>query len=691
MSQFNPLSGTCDTKPVAHPKNLRSVISCPNNAVSPRLRHMSMDNLHSMSPSPKKNLQKSESQSTTAIHDFDVTKKVAYKRRLAPQGMRDSNSNSSFFGLPQGVDNKSKLSKNNLTLFNKRMGLGQRSASTGISGIEDSNHKVERRLSTNTLDIRKSIPCKMHDGGRSICPFGNDCFYSHEDCSGFTKVKAGKRFSSSSVADTEINMSEFTMGLGGSSPLVNVESPHGSKLQQKGNIMDFSNFPTTPSPSVSPFGGPFMSDEPSRATSSLSSPSQTKTVRGKSKSPCKNFKNGTGYCEYGDTCLFSHNIKHTAFHSFSADILDEFILPTTPKSKKSSPFSMAPMSPRIREISGAIKIDKSGEHSDTESIGGSYPKGSPATSSLNSFSLLALGDSNDDNSISDSSMHDDDDDDTFYDSLGIHIDDDNNTDSTTEEGELAELGSTAYSSKQIPCRNFDFGKGSCPFGSRCHFGHFLEDGTDVEPPSTIPVSPSTYMLFQNPYGEGDICAAGVIPYIRKKNKSKVWALLQVEDMFMEETQTWEPAIAMFGGKVSPGDKSWIGTAAREFSEETGELLGQVDTDIPAKMQVFKVGEKREAKRYCSYVAGSKYQVLYYPIEKADYQRVLDCPGKYTSQFKGKVDEANWSRSAMRVIGVNLYISKDGGWAVKYNSKVPPRCKVTLESALKLASFPENEE
>ena len=30
---------------------------------------------------------------------------------------------------------------------------------------------------------------------------------------------------------------------------------------------------------------------------------------------------------------------------------------------------------------------------------------------------------------------------------------------------------------RIPCRNFDGGKGHCPFGSSCHYAHVYEDGT----------------------------------------------------------------------------------------------------------------------------------------------------------------------------------------------------------------------
>ena len=52
----------------------------------------------------------------------------------------------------------------------------------------------------------------------------------------------------------------------------------------------------------------------------------------------------------------------------------------------------------------------------------------------------------------------------------------------------------AYKRKvqNIPCRHFDNGYGTCPFGSSCFYSHQLPDGTHVPPESLIPKSRSYY-------------------------------------------------------------------------------------------------------------------------------------------------------------------------------------------------------
>lgn len=47
---------------------------------------------------------------------------------------------------------------------------------------------------------------------------------------------------------------------------------------------------------------------------------------------------------------------------------------------------------------------------------------------------------------------------------------------------------------------------------------------------------------------------------------------QVEDIRVEGTKKWRPGLAMFGGKVQAEDADWLETAAREFAEETGNLV-----------------------------------------------------------------------------------------------------------------------
>ena len=124
------------------------------------------------------------------------------------------------------------------------------------------------------------------------------------------------------------------------------------------------------------------------------------------------------------------------------------------------------------------------------------------------------------------------------------------------------------------------------------------------------------LRFQNPYGEGDICAAGIIPFSyaavpeQYVAEGAVWALLQVcgagplvcpvrwrsfrrrlsvygspycdpvcsvmitqvEDVRIEGTKKWKPGLALFGGKVQEEDADWLETTAREFAEETGGLV-----------------------------------------------------------------------------------------------------------------------
>ena len=48
------------------------------------------------------------------------------------------------------------------------------------------------------------------------------------------------------------------------------------------------------------------------------------------------------------------------------------------------------------------------------------------------------------------------------------------------------LGYEEQAKKGIPCRLFNMGKGTCPFGSSCFYLHLNADGTPyVEPKHTI--------------------------------------------------------------------------------------------------------------------------------------------------------------------------------------------------------------
>jgi 8-oxo-dGTP pyrophosphatase MutT (NUDIX family) len=160
-------------------------------------------------------------------------------------------------------------------------------------------------------------------------------------------------------------------------------------------------------------------------------------------------------------------------------------------------------------------------------------------------------------------------------------------------------------------------------------------------------------------------------------------------MLDEENNVWKPALGLFGGKVGPYDKDWLHTAAREFMEETGELVGDLDSGIPAKMSRFQVEDEDEAFRYTKYLEYSKYQVLYYPVEEADREHIRSLPRRYTQTFKGEIS-ADWTRAATRLEPVILRKDSELGWAV-YDIQTMQRhelpSKVPLLMALKAAEFP----
>eukprot|EP01134_Creolimax_fragrantissima_P002357 CFRG2357T1 len=280
---------------------------------------------------------------------------------------------------------------------------------------------------------------------------------------------------------------------------------------------------------------------------------------------------------------------------------------------------------------------------------------------------------------------------------------------------------TPINTSKIDCKFFNFGRGKCTFGKRCFYRHGNLDGTVHEETSGSSVELS--LRFNNPYGYGDICAAGIIPYTRfgpsllpdnvgatgapgtgptlgydgkgcadlAQSGEAVWALLQVEDMFVPETNEWVPSLAMFGGKVALHDSDWRFTAAREFQEEVGKILGDTDKGIPHKICTFSRCDPVCASGYTTYLEDSKYQMLAYPIEDCDIQSWVDLPKHYWEKFKGKVAK-DWSRAATRIEPVVLE-RVNNRWHVRNIWTGEPHelpLKVIQKAALKEVLFPFND-
>jgi hypothetical protein len=80
--------------------------------------------------------------------------------------------------------------------------------------------------------------------------------------------------------------------------------------------------------------------------------------------------------------------------------------------------------------------------------------------------------------------------------------------------------------KEIPCRNF-LVEGHCVFGPRCFYKHCDAEGNVVEETGLDSKSAVSMLCFPNPHGDGDVSAAGVIPYIPASRDGDIWAVLQV--------------------------------------------------------------------------------------------------------------------------------------------------------------------
>ena len=168
----------------------------------------------------------------------------------------------------------------------------------------------------------------------------------------------------------------------------------------------------------------------------------------------------------------------------------------------------------------------------------------------------------------------------------------------------------------------------------------------------VPVTRGVKHRFANPYGRGDVCAAGVLPLLKDTATGEVRVLLGEEDMHYD--QEWTPALAILGGKVDSTDRHWMTTVARELKEETGGLLSS-----EALERVSSFDPK--SALYSTYLPPAKYQVVVYPVDAQDRDEWESLPERYALAFGGKLPEDCRSRSATKLHWVALQAS--GGAAV----------------------------
>ena len=127
--------------------------------------------------------------------------------------------------------------------------------------------------------------------------------------------------------------------------------------------------------------------------------------------------------------------------------------------------------------------------------------------------------------------------------------------------------------------------------------------------------------FVNPYGKGDICAAGLLPYFYQEGTFQ--AILQVENKDGVRT------IAAFGGKVEACDTHWCETALRELREETAELLSPMAL---AHIQAFcSTSDAANAM----YVGDSKFEMLFYELDDAVLMEWRQMMKAYCDKFHGE--------------------------------------------------------
>ena len=163
-------------------------------------------------------------------------------------------------------------------------------------------------------------------------------------------------------------------------------------------------------------------------------------------------------------------------------------------------------------------------------------------------------------------------------------------------------------------------------------------------------------IFANPYGKGDICAAGVLPVIKDEASGALRVLLGEEDMRSQEgsSREWTPALAIVGGKVDGGDMHWLGsTVVREVREETGGLLSAEAVQHCADFDPRCIDALPSDKAFSFYVPFSKYQVVVYPVPRHLESEWLALPARYAEAFGGLVPPPPAARSANKLHWVQL--------------------------------------
>ena len=128
----------------------------------------------------------------------------------------------------------------------------------------------------------------------------------------------------------------------------------------------------------------------------------------------------------------------------------------------------------------------------------------------------------------------------------------------------------------------------------------------------------------NPYGEGDICAAGLIPFFQEAGE--LYLFLQLEYKDGKEGHKH----AAFGGKVEAADHHWTETILREFGEETGGLLPD-----KAVLDIADFCHRDGGVGDTCYIAQCKYQMLFYPIRSVATWREL-IPA-YAHKYQGATE------------------------------------------------------
>ena len=138
-----------------------------------------------------------------------------------------------------------------------------------------------------------------------------------------------------------------------------------------------------------------------------------------------------------------------------------------------------------------------------------------------------------------------------------------------------------------------------------------------------PVAMKGKFRFVDPYGQGDICAAGLVPFFEEGDELHLFLQLEYKDSDGHKH-------AAFGGKVEAEDSHWTETIVREFGEETGGLLPK-----EALRDITLFCDNACVHDSC-YVSQSKYQMLFYPIKSVSTWREL-IPA-YAHKYQGATEQ-----------------------------------------------------